>query len=218
MAHRVDSLDNLFRINQQYYDNLERILNNRQMLDEEEKPLAADAQEAEKELFASTPENQKAEAEIRAEAIKLLDRQDAIALSATQTQTLSARARLNSLNFISPLHGVAITDFDPNKNHYGVDILAKQGDMVYCVADGVIVYTGFDATSGYVIVIQHPCNVLSVYKRNAKLLKKDGYIVTAGEPIAQAGSSGMSETGTHLHFEMWYNGYPVNPLNYLILK
>jgi murein DD-endopeptidase MepM/ murein hydrolase activator NlpD len=218
MAHRVDSLDNLLRINRQYYDNLERILNNRQMSDEEEKPAESNTQDSEKELFISTSENQKADAEIRAEAAKLLAQQDAIAPLAIQNQTLSVRARLNSLNFVSPLQGVAITDFDPNKNHYGVDILAKQGDAVCCVADGVIVYTGFDATLGYVIVIQHTGNVLSVYKRNAKLLKRDGYIVTAGEPIAQVGSSGMSETGTHLHFEMWYNGYPVNPLNYLPLK
>jgi murein DD-endopeptidase MepM/ murein hydrolase activator NlpD len=218
MAHRVDSLNNLFQINQQYYDNLERILKDKPMPYEEEELTAETAQDAENEVFISTPENKKADAEIRAEAAKLLANQGTAALPNTQNQPLSARAGLNSLNFMSPLRGVIITDFAPDRNHYGIDIQAKKGDVVCCVAGGVIVYTGFDAALGYVVVVQHAGNVLSVYKRNAKLLKKEGYIVTAGEPLAQVGSSGLSETGNHLHFEMWYNGYPVNPLHYLVLE
>ena len=218
MAHRVDTLNYLFQINQQYYDNLERILNDRPMPDEEEKLMPTATQDEENDNFASTPENQKADVEIRAEAAKLLANQNSATSLITQNQPLSARAGLNSLTFVAPLRGVIVTDFAPDKNHYGIDIQAKQGDVVCCVADGVIVYTGFDAALGYVVVVQHAGNVLSVYKRNAKLLKKEGYIITAGEPVAQVGNSGLSETGNHLHFEMWYNGYPVNPLHYLVLE
>jgi murein DD-endopeptidase MepM/ murein hydrolase activator NlpD len=218
MAHRVDSLNNLFQINQQYYDNLEHILNNKPMPDEEEKLTPAAVQDDENEIFTSTPENKKADAAIRAEAAKLLAIQGSTAPLNTQNQPLSARAGLNSLSFVAPLRGVIVTDFAPAQNHYGIDIQAKQGDLVCCIADGVIIYTGFDAALGYVVVVQHTGNVLSVYKRNAKLLKKEGYIVTAGEPVSQVGSSGIGETGNHLHFEMWYNGYPVNPLHYLVLE
>jgi len=218
MAQRVDSLNNLFQINQQYYDNFERILNNRDGQEDEEQQMLSELQEEIDNEYGSTQKNKQADAEIRAEAAKLLLHQNPLTSLNTQNQPLSLRAALNAISFAVPLHGVILTDFSPERNHYGVDIQAKQGDAVCSIADGVIVYTGFDAALGYVVVVQHAGNVLSVYKRNAKLLKREGYIVTAGEPIAHAGNSGLNETGNHLHFEMWYNGYPVNPLHYLVLE
>jgi murein DD-endopeptidase MepM/ murein hydrolase activator NlpD len=87
------------------------------------------------------------------------------------------------------------------------------------VADGVVIAANYTATDGYTIIVQHPGNMISIYKRNAALLKTLGSRVTAGMPIATVGNAG-SEGGNshHLHFELWYNGFPINPLNYLVIE
>jgi murein DD-endopeptidase MepM/ murein hydrolase activator NlpD len=66
-----------------------------------------------------------------------------------------------------------------------------------------------------VIGIQHAGNFFSLYKHNSALLKKEGDLVKAGEPIAIIGQSGELSTGPHLHFELWFNGTPINPKDYI---
>ncbi|HQH40699.1 MAG TPA: M23 family metallopeptidase, partial [Bacteroidales bacterium] len=68
----------------------------------------------------------------------------------------------------------------------------------------------------YLLVIQHPNNLVSVYKHNAELLKQTGNMVKAGEVIAIVGNSGEYTSGPHLHFELWHNGIPVNPEEYIL--
>ena len=65
------------------------------------------------------------------------------------------------------------------------------------------------------IQVQHKNNIISMYKHNAKLLKKTGEAVKAGEALAIVGNSGELTTGPHLHFELWYSGVPVDPLKYI---
>jgi len=64
-------------------------------------------------------------------------------------------------------------------------------------------------------VIQHSQNIVSVYKHNSAILTKTGDYVYAGEPIAIIGETGEYSTGPHLHFELWYEGKPVNPKDYI---
>ncbi|MEO9219427.1 MAG: M23 family metallopeptidase, partial [Bacteroidia bacterium] len=66
------------------------------------------------------------------------------------------------------------------------------------------------------ITVQHTNNVISVYKHNSVLLKQIGDVVKAGDPIAIIGNSGEQSTGPHLHFELWYNGTPINPTDYMV--
>ena len=109
--------------------------------------------------------------------------------------------------------------FDATQNHYGIDIATHDNRTVTCVADGVVISANYTATDGYTIVVQHPGNMISIYKRNAALLKTVGSRVTVGMPIATAGNTGSEEGKTnHLHFELWYNGFPINPLNYLVIE
>jgi murein DD-endopeptidase MepM/ murein hydrolase activator NlpD len=87
------------------------------------------------------------------------------------------------------------------------------------VADGVVIAADYTSTDGYTIVVQHPGNMISIYKRNAALLKTVGARVKSGMPIATAGNTGSAEgKSPHLHFELWYNGFPINPLNYLVIE
>jgi len=66
--------------------------------------------------------------------------------------------------------------------------------------------------------LYHINNFISIYKHNASLTKKQGDFVKAGEVIATVGNTGELSTGTHLHFELWNNGYPVDPFNYMNFK
>ena len=61
-------------------------------------------------------------------------------------------------------------------------------------------------------------STLRVYKHNASLTKSQGDLVKAGEVIAAAGNLGELSTGPHLHFELWNDGYPVNPTNFIDFK
>ena len=69
--------------------------------------------------------------------------------------------------------------------------------------------------TGYVMIIQHDQNIVTCYKHNSELLKRQGEKVKAGEVIAIMGNTGKETTGPHLHFELWVNGNPINPQDYI---
>ena len=86
---------------------------------------------------------------------------------------------------------------------------------VKSIARGVVVFSEWTADTGYVIIVKHENNLLSVYKHNGSLTKSQGDIVRAGEVIASVGNTGEFTTGPHLHFELWSSGSPVNPVDYI---
>ncbi|MDR2682495.1 MAG: M23 family metallopeptidase [Dysgonamonadaceae bacterium] len=131
--------------------------------------------------------------------------------------TLTTLAPLPAnLLFYRPVQGVISDKFDSAEKHYGIDIAAPPQSSVLATMKGSVVFSGFEANGGYVIQIQHANGFLSVYKHNAILLKKQGDGVDAGEAIAIVGNTGSLSNGTHLHFELWYNGKPVNPEEYIV--
>lgn len=123
---------------------------------------------------------------------------------------------ISSLHFYKPVSGIVINRFDPARGHYGIDLAAKKNEPVLAVLSGTVIMANWNPQNGYVIMIQHPNNLISVYKHNSELLKKEGDHVQAGEPIAIVGNTGENTTGPHLHFELWHNGVPVNPADYII--
>lgn len=134
------------------------------------------------------------------------------------TPTLD-QAKISNLSIYPPALGAVSSLFNPEKKHYGVDIQGTKNSAVSCVADGVVISSNYSDNDGYVIIVQHPGNLISVYKRNASLLKRVGDRVKAGSPIAIMGSTGnIDGKSIHLHFELWYNGFPINPLNYLVIQ
>ncbi|MBK6832904.1 MAG: M23 family metallopeptidase [Bacteroidetes bacterium] len=82
--------------------------------------------------------------------------------------------------------------------------------------DGTVVFAGFTSADGYVVQIQHSNNLVSVYKHNSEIAVRVGDYVKAGKPIAIIGNTGETSNGPHLHFELWYNGSPVNPQDYIL--
>ncbi len=116
-----------------------------------------------------------------------------------------------------PVNGTVSNSFNPQTGHYGVDLVAPKEDPVKAVLDGTVIAASFTADGGNVLQIQHANNFISVYKHNSVLLKKTGDHVKAGESIAFIGDSGDHSEGPHLHFELWENGMPVNPVEYISL-
>ncbi|MES2130937.1 MAG: M23 family metallopeptidase [Bacteroidota bacterium] len=118
--------------------------------------------------------------------------------------------------FFTPVKGIVTTSYNIHDQHFGVDIVAKEDELVKATLDGTIIFSGFTADDGYVIQIQHANNLTSIYKHNASVTKKTGDYVRAGEPISVIGNTGESSTGPHLHFEIWYNGFALNPQDYIV--
>jgi len=110
-----------------------------------------------------------------------------------------------------PVNGHVSSAFDLSNKHYAVDIAVAANTPVKATADGTVIFAEWTPQTGNVIIVEHQSNLISVYKHNASLIKKQGDIVKAGEVIATAGETGEMSTGIHLHFELWSNGYPVNP-------
>lgn len=127
------------------------------------------------------------------------------------TLTSMKYRELQGTFFFSPLTGFISDRFDNKKGHYGVDIVSKANEPVKSIADGTVIFSAWTQDTGYVMMIQHSGNLISVYKHNAELLKKVGNFVNAGEIIAIVGNSGEMTDGPHLHFELWYNGNPLDP-------
>lgn len=122
---------------------------------------------------------------------------------------------INSFFFFPPIKGILTSGFNPRNGHFAVDIVTKKNEAIKATLDGTVILSSWTLETGYIIVIQHQSNIISVYKHNSVLLKKAGEYVKAGDPIAIVGESGELSTGPHLHFELWYNGRPVNPKDYM---
>lgn len=120
--------------------------------------------------------------------------------------------------FFAPLTGTISENFDAKTKHLAVDIVAKNGTPVKATADGTVIFSGWNTETGYVIILKHAHDYISVYKHNATLLKEQGDFVKSGEVIASVGSTGELTTGPHLHFELWSGGYAVNPTNLIDFK
>ncbi len=118
--------------------------------------------------------------------------------------------------FFPPLQGILTNHFNPATRHYGIDIVADKGSPIKATLDGTVIFSTWTLTTGYTIGIQHANNLISVYKHNDVLLKEEGNYVKAGEVIGIIGDSGTLSTGTHLHFELWFNGNPINPADYIV--
>jgi|TARA_B100000683_G_scaffold277182_1_gene334316 murein DD-endopeptidase MepM/ murein hydrolase activator NlpD len=114
-------------------------------------------------------------------------------------------------HFFKPISGMISKEFKLDEGHYGVDVVSEEDAGVKSILNGKVVLAAWTAETGHVIAIQHSNELISIYKHNSVILKKEGDIVKAGEVIAIVGNSGEFTTGPHLHFEIWFKGSPLNP-------
>lgn len=119
------------------------------------------------------------------------------------------------LVLFSPVKGHITNGFSAKEKHYAVDIALASGTPIKTIANGTVLFADWTPTNGNVIIINHSEGIMSVYKHCQSLTKSQGDTVHSGEVIATAGNTGTQSTGVHLHFELWKNGHPVDPTNFI---
>jgi murein DD-endopeptidase MepM/ murein hydrolase activator NlpD len=117
--------------------------------------------------------------------------------------------------FFPPMRGEISGKFDPQTGHFGVDITGAEDEPIMAALEGTVVFAAWTSETGYVIELMHRNNLVTVYKHNSILFGKVGDRVTAGQPIAIIGNTGELTSGPHLHFELWNEGNPLNPVDYI---
>ncbi len=203
---RADSLETSLRQKDLYIMNIRNIVEGREILDHIPDSLDGIASYEIDELPRSREDSI-----LRAEMESL----GGYPVSLVSTD-IYANNNINQFFFFPPIKGIITNHFDPARGHYGVDLVADPNEAIKSTLDGTVIFSGWTLETGYTISIQHTSNLISVYKHNSVMLKQSGELVKAGEVIAIIGNSGILSSGPHLHFELWFNGNPVNPVDYII--
>jgi len=115
-----------------------------------------------------------------------------------------------------PVIGYVSQGFDDARRHFGIDYAGRRGSIISAAADGYVVFSGWTYEDGNMIILSHGSGYFTIYKHNQSLLKSASEFVKRGQPIALLGNSGNTSYGPHLHFELWKDGLPQNPDEYMI--
>jgi murein DD-endopeptidase MepM/ murein hydrolase activator NlpD len=205
---KTDSIERVLIAKEKFLTNIRDVINGKNLT--EDKPLIADTQKR----YGNIKMKRSADDSL----LRLeVENQNKYNLYKTETieGTNQKKSSIGGVLFFTPLKGIVTNLFNPVQKHFGVDIVAKQNEAVKVVLDGTVILSNWTLETGYVIAVQHSRNVVSLYKHNSAILKKVGDYVRAGEPIAIVGETGELATGPHLHFELWSDGNPVDPKEYI---
>lgn len=206
LSLRADSLERDLRQKDLYILNIRNIVEGRDLVDEIPDTVA------EPEVFSIDQLPRSPEDSILRAEMEQVNREGH---QYWDTGEIHHRQPVVRMAFFPPLTGMISSHFDPSRGHYGVDVVADQDEIIKSALDGTVIFAGYTIDTGYTIGIQHANDIITIYKHNSSLLKQQGNFVRAGEPIAVIGDTGIYSTGTHLHFELWFDGNPVNPADYI---
>lgn len=202
LAYTSDSLQNRMRLNDQYLQSIQDALRGE-----------FDIQQLDRDSILSQPITELEYQEInRIKADSLL--REEVAQEDKYNILPTATDNIN-FSLFPPVKGTISESYNIENKHYAIDIVTTRNSPIKAVADGRVIFAEWTAETGYVIIIEHSYGLLSAYKHNASLSKSQGDIVRSGEVIATAGNTGELTTGPHLHFELWNEGNPVDPSEYI---
>ena len=198
LTKKTDSLEQQIALNNKFYKSIEDVLSGNidELVPRDE--LSVDSSLTNSDFVTVSPNSQ--DSILR----KYVENEDKFNL--TNNELI-----IENKMFFSPIKGEITQSFNFNENHFAIDIAADIGTPVKSVLDGKIIFSEWSLETGYVVVIDHGENIISVYKHNSKILKEQNDFVQAGEVIAYSGNQGNLSTGPHLHFELWKNGTPIDP-------
>ena len=199
LNNTVDSLENKLTKNDRYYSNINRIISGRGFTDGTN---YIDSQNL-RAVEISDP---------TVEELALREK-----VQEREQFTLTENTAVN-LNFSKPIDGIITNSLDVKDKHFGVDLVAPKNTPVQAAADGIIIYSSWSEEDGHILIVNHENDFITVYKHNEKALKSVGERVQGGDAIAIIGNGGENTSGYHLHFEMWQNGIPKNPTDYISLN
>ncbi len=200
LVYQVDSLEQQLAVNDVYIQNIRKVLTGKIKDVTVNKDSIAEQLRIEDADLEPTP--------IDSAFRQQVEREDRFSVFEKATKK-------TDLVFSSPVKGQISDLYNPKEKHYAIDIAVKKGTPIKAAADGTVIFTGFTADTGFVIILEHPKNFITVYKHNETIHKEQGDLVKSGEVIGIAGSTGTLSTGPHLHFELWNDGFPINPINYI---
>jgi|TARA_B100001094_G_scaffold265047_1_gene267360 murein DD-endopeptidase MepM/ murein hydrolase activator NlpD len=201
LAYKTDSLQQVIKINELYFNSIKKVLKG----DVSSVNFNKDSIiEAAKIDLTGIDINTSKEDSLLREKVSLEDKYN----------PLINNSEINFVLF-PPVKGTISQDFNAKEKHYAIDVVTSKGAPVKSAADGTVIFSEWTTQTGYVIIIEHSNNLISVYKHNSHLTKEQGSLVKAGEVIATAGNTGELSTGPHLHFELWSDGYPIDPTNFI---
>lgn len=120
-----------------------------------------------------------------------------------------------SIVFFAPVKGMVTEKYNARNKHFSTDIAVPKNTPIKAVLSGTVIFADWTPSTGNVIIVRHNNGFISAYKHAASLTKSQGDVVKTGEAIAMAGTSGETSTGVHLHFELWKDGYPVDPEHFI---
>jgi murein DD-endopeptidase MepM/ murein hydrolase activator NlpD len=118
--------------------------------------------------------------------------------------------------FFLPIEGIVAQKFNPVNGNLGIDIITKADKPVKALADGNVILSTWTEHYDFIVAIQHVNCYISIYMNNSKIFKKAGDLVKAGDVISLLNN--QSGKGGSLHLELWHNGNPVNPQDYINIK
>ncbi len=201
LRYKTDSLEQVLRVNEQYLASIQKVLTGDVKTVDFNKDSIVEAAKIEASEIDFNPST----------ADSLL--RDKV----SQEDKYNPLVENSELNFVlfSPIKGTITNDYNLKEKHYAVDVVTTKDSPVKATADGTVIFAEWTTEAGYVIIVKHRNNLISVYKHNGSLTKEQGELVKAGEVIATVGNTGEFTTGPHLHFELWSDGYPINPTNFI---
>ena len=203
-VYKLDSLKNEILIRDRYFENIQNIMHGKEVNNFE---ATLDTSLRHKKLeFSRSKHDSVLRRQIEMEEKRSL---------ATISDPVNRNVSLKNLHFFMPVKGIVTSKFDIEGGHPAIDIVSEPNEPVLATLEGTVTIATWSLSTGYIIQIQHAHNIISIYKHNSSLLKKQGDHVSAGEPIAIIGNTGELSTGPHLHFEIWHNGSPINPEDYI---
>lgn len=148
------------------------------------------------------------------ERIQMLDRRNPFSARFRSENISESGKAIEEVNLIKPLDGIISQRFLPELGHFGIDIVAPVNSAIKNISSGTVIWSDWTSEAGNSIAVLHAGGFVSIYKHNSQLLKKVGSFVESGEAIAIIGNTGELTDGPHLHFELWYEGRPLNPLDF----
>ncbi len=200
LAYRTDSLQKIINLNEQYLASIKKVLTGDVKTVDFNKDSLIEVAKTDPSVLIRISRKDS----LLREQVSKEDKYNPLVAVHEQQYTLFA-----------PVKGTISEPYDSKTKHYAVDIVTAKDSPVKAVADGTVIFAEWTAQTGNVIILKHNNNLISVYKHNAMLTKGQGERVKAGEVIATVGSTGELTTGPHLHFELWRDGFPINPANFI---
>jgi len=192
-------------------------------IDEDIKKVAIGGVEEKYEFNLSDEEAEKLLAESFSKLNKL---EREVRLQQKSYEEIYRQYKINQEKFkhipaILPLKGGLTSKFGYRKHpilgiwamHEGIDLVVDVGTPVYATGDGVVSYVGYRGRYGLIVEIDHGFGYVTLYAHLSRALVREGQKVKRGDKIALSGATGLV-TAPHLHYEVWKDGIPQNPINY----